>query len=276
MGIIHKKIKIKVTNRIISKLKSLNYTIDKEIEIWQEDLIKISPTSKIKVEVECDNCHKKWNMIIQNITRTKKYVNRIFCKSCADSYVRNNFHDEIQQETKKTFLQKYGVEHNFQTEECLKKREETWLKNYGVKSASQADEVKKKRAQTLYKNGTTPTSKEQEYICNLFHGDLNKPIGFYLADIVIESPGMKIDIEIDGWAHKKHVITNKISMKEFLRKEEERNNYILNNGYKIIRLIINNKLPNDKALIRITNVCVNKLINGENIIYFDLENLNFI
>jgi len=279
MGILHKKIKIKVTNRIIKKLKDLGYDINNEIiEIWQEDFVKLSPTSKTKIEVECDNCHKVWNMIVQNITRKRKYVNGyIFCKNCSGEYVRKNFHDEIRVKAEQTYLGHYGVNHNFKVEDCLKKREETWLKRYGVKNAAQSEEVKEKRAQTLYRNGTVPTSDEQRHICKLFNGDLNKPIGYYSADIVIETSGMKLDIEFDGWAHKKHVVTGKVSIEEFWQEENNRNEYILNHGYKILRLVANNdKLPDDNILIKITNDCVNQLISGKDIIYFDIEKLEMI
>lgn len=279
MGILHKKIKVKVGVKLLKIVKELGYLIEnREIEIWQKDFVKLSSTSKIKIEVECDNCHKKWDAIIQNITRKKEYIkDSIFCKKCADKYVRKNFHDEIRAKAERTYLEHYGVNHNFKVEDCLKKRERTWLEKYGRKHAFQAEEVKEKRAQTLYRNGTVPTSDEQRHICNLFNGDLNKPIGFYSADMVIESPGMKINIEFDGWAHKKHVVTGKISIEEFWQKENERNEYILNKGYKIIRLVANNdKLLDDNILIEITNDCVNQLINGENIICFDIEKLERI
>lgn len=279
MGILHKKIKIKVGVRLIKKLMELGYVIENgETEIWQEDFANLSPTSKMKIEVECDNCHKRWGVITQNIMRKKEYIkDSIFCKECSGEYIRNNFHDEIRAKAEQTYLDHYGVNHNFQVEDCLKKREETWLKRYGVKNAAQSEEVKEKRAQTLYKNGTTRTSDEQQHICNLFNGDLNKPIGYYSADIVIETSGMKLDIEFDGWAHKKHVVTGKTSIEEFWQEENNRNEYILNHGYKILRLVANNdKLPDDNILIEITNDCVNQLINGENIIYFDVEKLERI
>lgn len=69
---------------------------------------------------------------------------------------------------KKNSLENYGVEHPGHLKETKDKRIKTCLERFGTKYSLQAPEVKQKQRETLYKNGTTPTSKQQVEIFNLF------------------------------------------------------------------------------------------------------------
>ena len=55
---------------------------------------------------------------------------------------------------KKTFLEKYGVEHPSQLKEIKEKKKETCLKNYGVENPSQSSKIQKlKNERSLEKYG---------------------------------------------------------------------------------------------------------------------------
>jgi hypothetical protein len=59
---------------------------------------------------------------------------------------------DIQEKTKKTRLDKYGVEHIYKSDVFKDKYNATILKKYGVKSISQSQEIKNKKIETSLKN----------------------------------------------------------------------------------------------------------------------------
>ena len=54
----------------------------------------------------------------------------------------------IQDKRKKTFLEKYGVNHNSKIPEVKEKKKETWLEKYGVENAAKSPEIKEKSKET--------------------------------------------------------------------------------------------------------------------------------
>lgn len=139
---------------------------------------------------------------------------------------------------------KYGVDYYQQTEEGKRRMVETNLKKYGVKYTLQSPKIREKGLQTLYKNGTCPTSKQQIYVCSLLkeiygNCDLNKPAYSFSLDCFVEVNGEKIDVEYDGWYWHK-------SRQE---QDKKRNYFLMDRGYRILRIRANYELPTKEQLV---------------------------
>lgn len=192
---------------------------------------------------------------VDNYSKTEEYINKVRETNLrlygVDNYTKS---EECQEKMKKTLIDRYGVDSPFKIPGVYEKVKETCLKRYGYECSAQSPEIKRKISQSLYKNGTTPTSKQQSYIFNLFKSinsstELNYPISYYNADICF--PEEKITIEYDGGFHNGVVITGKITQEEFDQKEIVRNSIIKREGYRQIRIIsYDDKIPSDKILLQ--------------------------
>ena len=132
-----------------------------------------------------------------------------------------------------------------------------------------------RRNLTFYENGTAPCSKEQSYINNLLKGKLNYPISNCSLDIAF--PDEKIYIEYDGGGHNLSVKLNSITQKEFNKKEMKRNYFLMQKGWKSIRIIsLKDKIPSDEKLIEMFNYAKQYLSTGRHYIKFDIDNQNTI
>ena len=160
---------------------------------------------------------------------------------------------EIREKISNTLKSKYGVENPSQIPEVKEKLKQSFINHYGVDNPNKSPEIREKTAQTLYKNGTTPTSKQQLYIFNLYNQNgkscLNYPISYYNADICF--PDEKLDIEVDFGGHNLSVKTGKLTQEEFDQKEIVRNNIIKREGYKQMHIISEKDLlPQDSILLQ--------------------------
>lgn len=156
-----------------------------------------------------------------------------------------------------TCVNHFGVDNPLKSEEVREKIKRTSLEKYGYTTPSQFPDIKEKVAKTFYMNGTTPTSKQQYYIFNLYKLinstiELNFPISYYNVDICFTEE--KITIEYDGGFHNGQVKMGNITQEEFNRKEIIRNSIIKKEGYKQIRIISSKDLlPSDEVLFKILN-----------------------
>ncbi len=185
--------------------------------------------------------------------------------------------EKVKQKIKQTNLEKYGVENVFQSEEIKQKIKQTNLQKYGVYHIMKLDTYKNKVIIkgniTKYKNGDAPSSKQQEYICNLVNGKLNYPINRIRLDIAF--PENKLYIEYDGGGNDLCVIKGDITRKEFEIKEIKRKKYLENLGWKIIRIICkSDKLLNDNIIINLIDKAKLYLLNTNHTWYeIDFDNL---
>lgn len=178
----------------------------------------------------------------------------------------------VKEKRVETNIERYGVPHVFQNKEIYKKFEETMLSRYGSKQTmnvpelaerqrqscfehygvyipAQNPEVVKKMRETMFKNGTAPTSNQQLYLCQLFSGQLNHPLGCYSLDIFIDRDNTVI--EYDGGGHDLSVKCGMITEDEFRKKEIIRSKYIIKAGIKLIKIITTNDLlPSDEILLQ--------------------------
>lgn len=152
---------------------------------------------------------------------------------------------EINGKIIQTNLQKYGVENPMQNKDVQNKARETNLIKYGVPSTAQVSAIREKMMNTLIHNHKVPTSKPQielyekikklypEYKC-----ELNYQVSQLSLDIALFLPNNKIDIEYDGiyWHQDK-------------KKDFKRDCIVKREGYQIIRIKSNNKMPTDEQLI---------------------------
>ena len=158
----------------------------------------------------------------------------------------------IRNKTNTTCQEKYGGNAPICSEEVQRKIQQTMLKKHGVKHPSQSEEIRNKILSSFQFNGTGPSSRAQRYINYILNGTLNKRICGSLADIYIEKEN--IVIEHDGAGH---FLTdkfngNKTPTKESLLYEKEREDKIINNGYRMIRFIATkDRIPSDEVILNL-------------------------
>ena len=162
--------------------------------------------------------------------------------------------DEIQNKIKSTNNKIYGGDSPFSSEEIRKKSQQTWKENYGegIINPGQVEEIKNKILDSFQFNHTGPSSRAQRYINYILNGDLNKHICGLLVDIYMEKEN--IIIEHDGSGHflRDKINKEKGPTKESLLYEKEREDKIINNGYRMIRFIANkDRIPSDEVILNL-------------------------
>ena len=162
--------------------------------------------------------------------------------------------DEVQNRKKSTNNKIYGGDSPFSSEEIRKKSQQTWKENYGegIINPGQVEEIKNKILDSFQFNGTGPSSRAQRYINYILNGDLNKHICGLLVDIYMEKEN--IVIEYDGSGHFLGDIINgnAFPTKESLLREKQREDKIINNGYKMIRFIATkDRIPSDEVILNL-------------------------
>lgn len=170
--------------------------------------------------------------------------------------------EEIKEKTKSTSLKKYGTIHPSQSEEVKNKVKSTMMERYGVDNIFKTERSKKNWRMSLLNNDKCMSSTQQREICKIYNGILNYPIGKYFADIFLED--YNIIIEYDGSGHDISLRRNIVSKMQFDENERIRERYIVNQGYKIIRLISNNdSVYSKEIMISLLNNCI-KIFNSSN------------
>ena len=160
--------------------------------------------------------------------------------------------EEIQNKAKITCLQHFGVNNPFQSEEVKEKIKVVNLKRYGAENPMQNEEIKNKALDSFQFNGTGPSSRAQRYINYISNGTLNKHICSSLVDIYMEKEN--IVIEYDGSGHFLNDIINgnAFPTKDSLLREKEREDSIVNKGYKVIRFIATkDRIPSDEVILNL-------------------------
>ena len=162
--------------------------------------------------------------------------------------------DEVQNKIKSTNNKIYGGDSPFSSEEIRKKSQQTWQKNYGedIINPGQVEEIKNKILDSYQFNHTGPSSRAQRYINYILNGTLNKNICGSLADIYMEKEN--IIIEHDGSGHflRDIINGNKTPTKEAILYEKQREDKIINNGYRMIRFIATkDRIPSDEVILNL-------------------------
>lgn len=86
------------------------------------------------IEVQCDDCGENSEIKYVNYWRNGNQDGFYTCKTC---------------KTKKTNLEKWGVENPSQVKEIKDKKKKTFLENWGVEHPSKSDKIKEKKRETF-------------------------------------------------------------------------------------------------------------------------------
>ena len=120
------------------------------------------------ITVECDGCHGISDIKYISYTRNGHTDNSFLCKSCKtkktnlEKYGVENVsqNNSIREKVKKTNLEKFGCEYASQNKDIKNKVKQTNLLNYGVENVFQSDEVKvKSKDAIISKYGVDNISK---------------------------------------------------------------------------------------------------------------------
>ena len=196
---------------------------------------------------------EKYGKDIVNISQVKEIQDKIKATNLERYGCEYSFQsEEVKKKIKETNNEKYGCNCVFQSKEVKDKIKQTIFKKYGVEYPLQSEEIKNKVLDSFQFNGTGPSSRAQRYINYILNGILNKHIYGSLADIYIEKEN--IIIEYDGGGH---FLNDKMNgnispTKESLLREKEREDKIINNGYRMIRFIATkDRIPSDEVILNL-------------------------
>ena len=196
---------------------------------------------------------EKYGKDIVNISQVKEIQDKIKATNLERYGCEYSFQsEEVKKKIKETNNEKYGCNCVFQSKEVKDKIKQTIFKKYGVEYPLQSEEIKNKVLDSFQFNGTGPSSRAQRYINYILNGTLNKHICGSLADIYIEKEN--IIIEYDGGGH---FLNDKMNgnispTKESLLREKEREDKIINNGYRMIRFIATkDRIPSDEVILNL-------------------------
>ena len=222
-----KKDKIHKTN--LNKL--LVYCQENNIELINDNSnCYLTTKSYIKTKCNYINCLSIVEKRICEIMKTGAYCN--ICKNiiklektkktCLEKYgVENSSQSkEVQDKYKKTCLEKYGVEHAFQCELVKNKIKSVCLEKYGVENAIQNKEIKEKAKKTcLEKYGVEYCSQSKE-VQNKFKKTCLEKYGFENPSQSENIKNKKIETSLKNWGveypSQNEVIKNKTKETNFL------------------------------------------------------------
>ena len=190
---------------------------------------------------------------VENVAQSKVIQDKMKA-TCKERYgVENGAQSEVvRNKMKVTCKERYGVEYAIQNKAIQDRIKTTCKERNGVENAMQNEEIKNKTLDSFYFNGTGPCSRQQKYIHFLIGGALNKRVCNSLVDICFEEE--KIAIEYDGGGHflGDKMNGNKIPSKEALLKEKNREDFVVNKGYKVIRFIATkDRIPSDEVILNL-------------------------
>ena len=237
--------------RNISYYIALGYQYTKTGEEFLVKVEDLPLQSHATVIVICDYCGEEYTYKYQNYNnKCSKHLGDA-CSKC--KYIKSL----------KSVQEKYGVDCVFQQPETKAKIQETLQKKYGVTHYSKTEEYRQKCKNTYLahlQEGViqAPSSSQQFAIFQMLNqlygnGELNYPCGRCLLDCMVEVDGIKIDVEYDGifWHQGKEDY------------DRRRNYFVINQGYKVLRIKGKHKVPSQNAL----QSAINKLV---------YEDLNFL
>ena len=163
---------------------------------------------------------------------------------------------------KKASLEKFGTEIPTQSTICLELAKKTNLEKYGTEWAIASPEVREKIYNSFTKNGTMKSSNQQEYLNNLYNGQLNYQISCFFVDIFVEKDD--VCCEYDGGGHDLNVVTGRWTQEEYDRREIIREATLRRMGHRLLRIISTKDLfPSDSILLQ---------MYSESLSYFNTTN----
>ena len=169
--LIRKDVEIRLNNR---NLKYYSNILNKKLKINDIiviDILLVSKGSHVLVEVECDCCGNKKEMLYKTYNKyTQNGSELYFCTKCVKDkktkYTNNEKYGvNVPLQNKKVFekflktnMERYGVLYPLQNQEILEKRNKTNLILYGTKNVSCNVDVREKQNLTRIKNCVLKTN----------------------------------------------------------------------------------------------------------------------
>ena len=249
--------KIKATN--LEKYGSENVMQNKEIQNKLKKTLQEKYGKNITCSFQVESVKEKSkqtllkNYGVENATQSTIIQDRIKETNLERYGYEYSFQSkEIQKKIKVTMMKRYGTENPMQNEEIQNKMKATCKERYGADNVMQNEDIKNKILSSFQFNHTGPSSRAQRYINYILNGILNKHICGSLVDIYMEKEN--IIIEYDGSGHfLGDIINGNISpTKESLLYEKEREDKIINNGYRMIRFIAaKDRIPSDEVILNL-------------------------
>ena len=181
---------------------------------------------------------------------------------------------EIQEKIKKSILEKYGTLNVMELPEIREKAEKTNMERWGFKTPLSNPEIRKKGFETMSKNGQQAvlSSSQQNYINNLFGGQLNYLIEYYHVDSFLIDEN--IGIEYSGSGHDVSVRSGREARERFEAKEMARKKYFINHKIPILEFIYKKDiLPSDEILFGFLNDFRENVKNGNLYMCVDIDSL---
>ena len=177
--------------------------------------------------------------------------------------------EEILDKVKDSLEERFGVRNIWESKEILNHTKQTNIEKYGVEFPFEKEEFRIKADETTkerYGRSFVFTSATQKRLSELFCCEINFSIGGYFADLYL---GNNIVCEYDGGFHNGSVQLGHITEEEFEQKELAREDFIISEGYKIIRIINSlDKNIDDSKYIEIKNSGVELLKNSNYSVYY--------
>lgn len=157
MLIVDTKVQVKLNKKIKEYYTNLNYDTNKESIMVS--IVDLKPSSKIELNIICDNCGKHFlrkRCKIKDINIKQYCIN---CKSCSikqsnlNKYGVENISQVpfVKEKIEHTNIKKYGHKYFTSTEEFKNKTKDTNIKKYNCEYVFQSDIVKEKIKNTNIK-----------------------------------------------------------------------------------------------------------------------------
>ena len=221
-------------------------------EKYGENIINIGQVQDVKDKIK-DTLKEKYGEGITcsfQVESVKEKLKQTWLKNYGVDHPFKS--EEIKNKAKATNLERYGYECSLQSQEIQDKIKTTLKERYGVEYPTQNEKIKNKALDSFQFHGTGPSSRAQRYINYILNGTLNKHICGSLADIYMEKENIVIEHDGSG-----HFLGDKMNgnispTKESLLREKEREDKIINNGYKMIRFIATkDRIPSDEVILNL-------------------------
>lgn len=208
----------------------------------------------IKLLIECDYCRKHFTITQKNRdVKISSYKSTLrkgdFDLECvvSDLY-KDNCKKCQSKKSKETMFLVHGFTNQFQTPQAR----QNWMKSF-----KEVNLVK--------------TSRGQRYLADMFNAELNVPVGYYFADMILDN---KIVIEYDGGGHNYRVKIGEISQEEFDILERRREQELINKGYKILRFVSESEYFPEESVTKsiISEAIANLYLTDQNVITLTMGN----
>lgn len=173
-------------------------------------------------------------------------------------------------------LQKYKTEYPIMSSSVQSIIRKHFLDKYGVEYPLQDYEILNKTFDQIRKSGYNFVliSKTQKFLSEVYDCPINAKICGYYVDLLFDE--YNIVCEYDGGGHDLSVKLGQISVEDFELKERNRENAIIQSGYKIIRILNSkDKNINEQTAVHIKQRGIEILQNSAHNIYiYDIDTNN--